>query len=148
MQINTHPLAQGSHRLSEVYNKKCQFHLSSCLCPTQRRMSGLKNTPHVRAGLILALVVSCDFLFLEEKSVAKSSSWALAERLRGSRSRPRSRLPLKMSTCFTLLATHWTPWPWSALSERYPQGKRWSRLSSLGCYFLKCILLNAGPAGC
>lgn len=43
MQITAHPLAQGSHGPSEVHNKKCQFHLSSCLGPTQREDVKIKK---------------------------------------------------------------------------------------------------------
>lgn len=75
MQINTHPLAQGSHCGARCIIKNANFiYLPVCVLPGGR-MSRLKSTLHLWAGLILTLVAQhYSLLSLEEDSLTKSSS--------------------------------------------------------------------------
>lgn len=67
MQINTHPLPRGVMDQARYIIKNANFIYLPVRVPPRGRMSRLKSTQHLWAGLIFTLAEIYSLLFLEEK---------------------------------------------------------------------------------
>lgn len=118
MQINTHPLAQGRQRRARCIIKYANLIYLPVSRPEEdeqiKKHTAFMGWFNLSTRGQLSPPLSGGEIFNQVKFLG------LGREARESHSRPRSRLPLRMSTCFTLLATHYTPGPGQFPQKGYP----------------------------